>query len=263
MALYVVGDVHGFKTQVTTALREAGLIDDQDRWAGGHDRLWFLGDLTDRGPDGLAVIDLVRRLQEEAAEAGGEVGCVIGNHDLLLMGSRYVPESPVTEQSNIIQVWTLNGGQERDLSGLDDDRAAWLTGLPAVALVDGHLLIHADTLAYLEFGQTIDEINETVRSFMSTRDPASFGTHTRLLFRRFDFLDAVDGVDNARKLLNTLGGKQIVHGHSTIPETFGVSPSTVDGPMVYADGLVISTDTGLALGAPCVVIPLPLPDSPQ
>lgn len=258
MALHVIGDVHGFLAQATAALRTAGLVDDQDRWCGGDARLWFLGDLTDRGPDGIGVIDLVRRLQQEAAAAGGEVGCVIGNHDLLLLGSRFVPESPVTEQRTIIQVWALNGGQEVDLSGLDDSRADWLASLPAVALVDDHLLIHADTMAYLEFGETIDEINETVWAFVKERDPQTFGAQSRLLFRRFDFLDPDHGVDNARRLLATLGGTQIVHGHSTIPETFGVSPSSVDGPMIYADGLVMATDTGLALGAPCVVVALPI-----
>ncbi|HEX8005675.1 MAG TPA: metallophosphoesterase [Trebonia sp.] len=257
MALYVVGDVHGFLAQATTALRAAGLIDDEDHWSGGDSRLWFLGDLTDRGPDGIGVIDLIRRLQREAAESGGEVGCVLGNHDLLLLGSRYVPDALVSEQRSIIQVWTLNGGREEDLSGLDGARAQWLASLPAVKLIDDHLLIHADTLAYLEFGETIDEINETVRSFVRQRDPDVFGFQTRLLFRRFEFLDGAEGVENARLLLAVLGGKQIVHGHSTIPETFGVAPSRVDGPMVYADGLVMATDTGLALGAPCVVIELP------
>jgi Calcineurin-like phosphoesterase len=261
VALYVVGDVHGFLAQATTALRDAGLIDDEDRWCGGDARLWFLGDLTDRGPDGIGVIDLVRRLQQEAAAAGGEVGCVLGNHDLLLLGSRYLPDAPVSEQRSIIQVWTLNGGRDDDLSGLDGPRAKWLAELPAVKLIDDHLLIHADTLAYLEFGKTIDEINENVRSFICQRDPATFGVQTRLLFRRFEFLDGQEGVENARFLLTVLGGKQIVHGHSTIPETFGVPPSTVDGPMVYADGLVMATDTGLALGSPCVVVRLPFDGS--
>jgi len=257
MAFYVVGDVHGFLAQATTALHAAGLIDDEDHWSGGDARLWFLGDLTDRGPDGIGVIDLIRRLQQEAAAAGGEVGCVLGNHDLLLLGSRYVPDALVSEQRSIIQVWALNGGKDEDLSGLDGARAQWLASLPAVKLIDDHLLIHADTLAYLEFGETIDEINETVRSFVRQRDPNVFGYHTRLLFRRFEFLDGQEGVENARFLLTVLGGKRIVHGHSTIPETFGVAPATVDGPMVYADGLVMATDTGLALGAPCVVIELP------
>lgn len=260
MALYVVGDVHGFLAQATTALREAELIDDKDSWCGGDAKLWFLGDLTDRGPDGLGVIDLIRRLQEEAAAAGGEVGCVIGNHDMLLLGSRYVPESLVTEQRTIVQVWALNGGHDEDLSGLDDARTDWLAGLPAVALVDDHLLLHADTVAYLEFGQTIDEINETMRAVMKDRDPETFGHYTRLLFHRFEFLDPEIGVENAQLMLDTLGGKQIVHGHSTIPETFGLAPSEVDGPVIYGDGLVMATDTGLALGARCVVVPLPLTD---
>lgn len=256
MALYVVGDLHGFLAQATAALCDAGLIDDDGHWAGGTDKLWFLGDLTDRGPDGIGVIDLVRRLQPEAARAGGEVGCVLGNHDLLLYGSKYVPESPVTELRSIVQVWALNGGQDSDLSGLDDERASWLASLPAVALVEDHLLLHADTMAYLEFGSSIDEINTFVAGVMRVRDEATFGYQARLLFNRFDFLDKGSGVANARKLLDLLGGTRLVHGHSTIPETFRVNPSTVDGPMVYADGLVMAADTGIALGAPCVAIKL-------
>lgn len=259
MALYVVGDVHGHAAQLTAALQEAGLIDEENRWSGGEDRLWFLGDLTDRGPDGIGVIDLIRGLQPQAQAVGGEVGSVMGNHDLLLYGSKHIPDAPVSEVRSMIQVWTLNGGQDSDLSGLDDERSDWIANLPAVALVEDHLLVHADTMAYLEFGSTIEEINDTVRDMMAQRDPRTFGGQTRLLFRRFEFLDPRHGIANARKLLDQLGGKQIVHGHSTIPETFGVAPSAVTGPMVYADGLAVATDTGIVLGSPCLVIPLPLP----
>ncbi|MEV0455529.1 metallophosphoesterase [Catellatospora methionotrophica] len=259
MTLYVVGDVHGHLVPLTQALRVTGLLDAQGGWTGGDARLWFLGDLTDRGPDGIGVIDLIRRLQGEAAAAGGEVGCVIGNHDMLLYGSRFVPASPVTEVRTIVQVWALNGGQEHDLEGLDEQRAAWLAALPAVALVDDHLLLHADTLAYLEFGATIDEINATVHTIMREHDERTFGRNTRLLFRRFEFLEHNDGVANARRLLDSLGGRQIVHGHSTIPETFGVAPSAVRGPVTYAEGLAMAVDTGISLGAPCIIVPLPTP----
>ncbi|BCJ77967.1 serine/threonine protein phosphatase [Catellatospora sp. IY07-71] len=259
MTLYVVGDVHGHLAPLTGALREAGLLDEAGAWCGGAARLWFLGDLTDRGPDGIGVIDLIRRLQAEAAAAGGEVGCVIGNHDMLLYGSRFIPESPVTEVRTIIQVWALNGGQEHDLDRLDEERAGWLAGLPAIALVDDHLLLHADTMAYLEFGGDLTEINATLRRIMQERDAATFGRNTRLLFRRFEFLEHNDGVANARTLLERLGGRQIVHGHSTIPETFGVPPAAVQGPITYAEGLVMAVDTGISLGAPCLVIPLATP----
>lgn len=256
MALYVVGDVHGHLAQLTGALTDVGLIGAAGGWAGGTDKLWFLGDLTDRGPDGIGVIDLIRRLQGEAAAAGGEVGCVLGNHDLLLYGSLLVPDSPVSEVRTIVQVWVLNGGRDTDLAGLTAQRREWLAGLPAVALVDGHLLIHADTTAYLEFGTTIDEINAYVRSFMAHPDPATFGYESRLLFRRFEFLDAKRGVTNAKAMLAALGGVRIVHGHSTIPETFGVAPEQVDGPVVYAEGLAVAVDTGIALGAACIPVRL-------
>lgn len=256
MALYVVGDVHGHLAQLTDALREAGLTGASGRWAGGTDKLWFLGDLTDRGPDGIGVIDLIRRLQPEAAEAGGEVGCVIGNHDLLLYGAVLVPDAPVSDVRSIVQVWALNGGQDSDLAGLTTERREWIASLPAVALVEDHLLIHADTTGYLEFGSTIDEINAYVHDFVTNPDPATYGIQTRVLFRRFEFLDAKRGVTNAKALLAALGGSRIVHGHSTIPETFGVAPTEVDGPVIYAEGLVVAADTGIALGAACVPVKL-------
>jgi hypothetical protein len=258
VALYVIGDTHGHHAQVTEALREVGLLDAGGGWAGGDARLWFLGDLTDRGPDGIGVIDLIMGLQPQATAAGGEVGCVLGNHDLLLYGSYYIPDAHITPDRTIIQSWALNGGQDSDLNRLTDAHLGWLASLPAVALAGDNLLIHADTTAYLEFGGSIAEINATVRRMLAERDPQTFGERMRLIFRRFEFLDPAQGPARARMMLERLGGRRIVHGHSTIPETFSVPPTQVDSPVVYADGLVVSVDTGIALGARCVPFELPV-----
>ena len=252
MALYVIGDTHGHCAQVADALREAGLLAADGSWCGGDARLWFLGDLTDRGPDGVGMIELIMGLQPQAAAAGGEVGCVLGNHDLLLFGSYYLPDALIAPDRTIVQSWVLNGGQDSDLDRLTETHLGWLARLPAVALVEGHLLIHADTTAYLEFGSSIDEINATIRAMLAERDTETFGARMRLTFRRFEFLDPATGPGRARLLLDRLGGERIVHGHSTIPETFAVPPALVDSPVVYADGLVVSVDTGIALGARCV-----------
>ena len=80
MPTFVVGDVHGQRDVLVRLLRDAGLIDAHERWSGGDARLWLLGDLVDRGPDGIGAIDLVRRLQEEAS-----VGCLLGNHEVMLI----------------------------------------------------------------------------------------------------------------------------------------------------------------------------------
>ena len=68
-------------------LRQAGLITADDTWAGQAATLWVLGDFFDHGPAGLELVQLVRRLQVQAAAAGGMVGALIGNHDILLLAA--------------------------------------------------------------------------------------------------------------------------------------------------------------------------------
>lgn len=87
-----VGDVHGALAEYTAILRAAGIIDAGGHWAGGETYFVSTGDLIDRGPDSLAVIELLRRLEIEAPAAGGRVLVTLGNHEEMnLIGDlRYV-----------------------------------------------------------------------------------------------------------------------------------------------------------------------------
>ena len=69
-----------------------GIVDAQDRWAAGRTHVVSLGDLLDRGADSRKVMDLLMRLQGEAAAAGGQVHVVLGNHEAMnVLGDlRYV-----------------------------------------------------------------------------------------------------------------------------------------------------------------------------
>jgi hypothetical protein len=86
--LWVVGDVQGFAEPLRRVLRQAGLIDAANAWSGGDATLAVLGDLVDRGPDGVGVIELLMRLQTEAPASNGRVVVVVGNHDILLLAAR-------------------------------------------------------------------------------------------------------------------------------------------------------------------------------
>ena len=78
----IVGDVHGEIEALRDLLGHLGYDDEGSHPVGR--RLVFLGDLTDRGPDSPAVIDLVKRLVEE-----NHAQCVLGNHDLnILLGDK-------------------------------------------------------------------------------------------------------------------------------------------------------------------------------
>ncbi|HET8690835.1 MAG TPA: metallophosphoesterase [Steroidobacteraceae bacterium] len=85
-------DVHGAYEPLVALLRETGVVDESLRWSGGRTHLVGLGDLVDRGPQSRQVLDLLMRLEGEAAAAGGAVHQLLGNHEVMdLAGDlRYV-----------------------------------------------------------------------------------------------------------------------------------------------------------------------------
>ncbi|MFJ8360672.1 metallophosphoesterase [Streptomyces sp. NPDC093984] len=267
--LFVVGDVHGYLDQLVAALQEKGLIDAQGNWCAGTARLWFLGDFTDRGPDGIGVIDLVMRLSAEAAAAGGYCKALMGNHELLLLGAKRFGDTPVNSGAGTATfqaAWLLNGGQKTDMDRLQDHHLQWMARLDAVEEVDGHLLVHSDTTAYLDYGDSIEAVNDTIRETLTRNDADEVWDLFRKFTKRFSFRDE-GGADAVRSLLDTYGGRRIVHGHSPIPYLLGEVGSeeaedgtgpVVEGPHIYADGLAIAMDGGVTMAGKLLVQQLPL-----
>ncbi|MEU0136767.1 metallophosphoesterase [Streptomyces sp. NPDC006296] len=268
--LFVVGDVHGYLDELLAALGEQGLVDVEGRWAAGNTRLWFLGDFTDRGPDGIGVIDLVMRLSAEAAAAGGYCKALMGNHELLLLGAKKFGDTPVNSGAGTATfqaAWLLNGGQKTDMERLQDVHLQWMARLDAVVEEDGHLLMHSDTTAYLDYGTTIEDVNDTVHAILTRNDADECWDLFRKLTKRFAFRDE-GGAQSVRDLMATYGGRRVVHGHSPIPYLLGEVGSedgedaarpVVDGPHVYADGLAIAMDGGVTMAGKLLVVQLPLP----
>jgi len=245
-----------------TALEAAGLIDEHEAWSGGDTALWFLGDFFDRGPDGVGVVELVMRLSEQAKEAGGGVSALLGNHEILALGTHVFGETEVPSDygpRSFARSWRLNGGQEADQQGLNDEHVAWLRSLPALALVDDHLLMHSDTIEYFGWGETIEQINKNVRELLAGDDIADWWECWRRMTTRYAFRGTRGGLV-ADEVLNLLGGKQIVHGHSVIADQLGIDPADVEGPHLYADGKALGVDGGVFVGGPCLVVRLPWTD---
>lgn len=257
--VHVVGDVHGHRTELVSALTDAGFLDEDARWSGGTARLWFLGDFVDRGPDGIGAIDLVMRLEGEAARAGGQVSTLLGNHEILLLGMHRYGETEVPSglgPRSFARSWALNGGQESDQEGLTEEHIAWLRERPVLALVDDHLLMHSDTLEYLSWGNDIAEINAAVRAVLESDDIGDWWEVWRRMTARHAFRGPY-GEEVVDKLLSVLGGTRIVHGHSVIADQLGILPAHVDGPLLYAGGKALGVDGGVFVGGPCLVVPLP------
>src|SRR3954470_20298242 len=76
-----VGDIHGDKDAFVAVLRMAGIIDDEERWIAGATHLVQVGDVPGRGPQTRKAFDFMMRLENEAANSGGKLHALIGNHD--------------------------------------------------------------------------------------------------------------------------------------------------------------------------------------
>jgi len=161
----IFGDVHGAYESLLELLRSLDVIDAENRWTGGSTHLVSLGDLLDRGPDSRAAMDLLMRLQSEAAAAGGSVHVVLGNHELMnLTGDlRYVSpaeyaafadEETAAQRAAAFARLSASGIEydEKDYPpGYFAHRAAfaadgrygrWLLAQPAMVIINDNAFVH-------------------------------------------------------------------------------------------------------------------------
>ena len=122
MATYAIGDVQGCYSELCTLL-EIICFDERS------DRLWFVGDLVNRGPGSLETLRFVKRL-------GGHAVTVLGNHDLHLIALAR-------------GYGRLRGDDTLDavLQAPDcDDLIDWMRTLPLLNVAEGHVMVHAGLL---------------------------------------------------------------------------------------------------------------------
>jgi len=121
-----IGDVHGAYDPFVAILREAGLVDNRQRWSGGRALLIQTGDVLDRGADSRRVVDLLQRLEREAARAGGRVFSLLGNHELMrVVGDwRYVSEGEYKAFARSDSEDVRNAVLERVMTAAGDRAAA-------------------------------------------------------------------------------------------------------------------------------------------
>ncbi len=139
MAIYAIGDVQGCYASLQQLTQRI-------RFNPQHDRLWFAGDIVNRGPESLPVLRYIKELGPAAVT-------VLGNHDLFLLA--------------VAAGLTTLGRSDTLAQVLDapdcDDLIAWLRQQPLLYREGEFVLVHAGLLPQwtLENSQQLAEEAET------------------------------------------------------------------------------------------------------
>ena len=151
MSRHAIGDIQGCCDELRALLTRIGFAADRDR-------LWFVGDLVNRGPQSLEVLRYVRALGENAI-------VVLGNHDLHLLavacGCR--PERRSDTLDEILRA------PDRDAL------LEWLATRPLAHFEAGDLLVHAGVVPQWTVETTLEVAREVELALRS--DPRNLFEH--------------------------------------------------------------------------------------
>ena len=219
--IVVLSDIHGQYDLLVRLLRANGIIDAQDRWARGTDTLVVAGDVFDRGPKVTEAFWLLYGLQQQASAAGGAVHFVLGNHETMVLYDdlRYV-------NPKYLRSAQLLGRSYPQLYGPDSVIGQWLRTRPVLLRIGDTLFLHGgispDALALaLDPAAT----NAAYRASLGTprdqvkADPATaplYDGKTSPIWYRGYFDGRLD-TDGVQAVLDRLGLKRIVVGHTSMP----------------------------------------------
>ncbi len=100
--LLVGSDLHGELSKLKKFTRAGGFTDENGDWLTGNRGILVLnGDLIDHGEDSFGLIMYMRKLQNQAAKAGGEVIAIYGNREVELLSDLF--SKPTNELMNSIK----------------------------------------------------------------------------------------------------------------------------------------------------------------
>lgn len=178
MASYAIGDVQGCFAELR-ALLEVIAFDPQ------RDRLWFVGDLVNRGPESAATLRFVRSL-------GARANTVLGNHDLHLIA--YVHGFARLRKDDTFG--DVLEAPDRD------ELVAWLRGLPLLHVAQGYAMVHAGLLPDWSLPQAEALAREVEQAL---RGEAYRDFLARLYGGRPERWDgALQGMDRLRVIVNAM-----------------------------------------------------------
>ena len=164
--IYVMSDIHGHKDKFDCLLGRINLS--------ANDKLIILGDVIDRGPDGIALLDQIRQIPQ----------CLLtlGNHEYMMLDAIEHPSDELA-----LFRWYNNGGRITHQAFLDlseEDQKTILqyihslpVNLSVVVNDQEYILVHGSPMSYFSRNQTkyLDAVQFSVWARLSYDTPVPEG----------------------------------------------------------------------------------------
>lgn len=179
MATYAIGDLQGCYHSLCALLEHIQFNPEQDR-------LWFVGDLVNRGRDSLRVLRLVKNLGDRAT-------VVLGNHDLYLLMVAYGAIPLRAKDDTLDEV--LQAPDREEL-------LEWLRRRPLMHLDNGYAMVHAGLLPQWTAQQA--------RRLAAEVEGALAGPHFREVLMNIwgnkpdEWHDSLHGYERFRAIINAM-----------------------------------------------------------
>ncbi|WBF65433.1 MAG: symmetrical bis(5'-nucleosyl)-tetraphosphatase [Candidatus Kinetoplastibacterium crithidii] len=142
---WVIGDVQGCYCHLKKLLSHEEFINNSNT------RFWFAGDIVNRGPDSLKTIEYIMSLEEKTV-------CVLGNHDLTLLGIfAGLKEHSTSDDLNDI----LHSPNSTNIIN-------WLRHRPLAHFEHNYLMVHAGVLPQWDINKVISLASEIQTLLRST-----------------------------------------------------------------------------------------------
>jgi hypothetical protein len=206
--IVALGDVHGAYDRVLHLLQVGGIARADAKakggyaWAGGKRTLVSVGDLIDKGPQSLEVLDLMMSLQRGARAAGGDVIVTLGNHEAEFLARPGKKKKAEEFEKELAE----RGIDLQDVAAGRNDYGRFMRSLPMAARVNSWFFAHGGSTS----GMSLQQIGDHFRAVVDSgkwKNPFLIGDDSLLEARKWWKADTDD------KDLAALPAAHIVFGH--------------------------------------------------
>ncbi len=174
-----VSDIHGCYNYFVSRLKNNQIIDDSLNWNWDNGHLVIVGDVLDKGCNVTECLWLIKKLEKQAKNTGGNVHYLLGNHEISnLIGKR---QHIHKKYEMILKKLDMEYVQ---LFGKDTEFGRWLRTKNGVIKINDILFSHACISTDMKKSQLkINDINYYTRKLVNLNHYFSTDTYERKILK--------------------------------------------------------------------------------